>query len=229
MTIVKKTMYLSILVQIITLLFGFYAYFTNNNHDNSHLLREILLIENVVQFIEFTFYILVAFVFTNIATKDLAKYRYFDWMVTTPLMLVTTLLYFVTVFEKDHKNSNTNSHNKKRSVIDVIKKEYLNITKMLLSNAGMLLVGYLQELGYVSLLSSNIFGFSFLVYVFYILYQYVGNQTTNILFWIMFFVWSLYGVAANFNDNIKNASYNMLDIISKNFYGVFLAFMVLKY
>ena len=44
----------------------------------------------------------------------------------------------------------------------------------------------------------------------------------------MFFVWSLYGVAALLGDKLKNISYNILDIFAKNFYGLFLYFFILK-
>lgn len=227
MNIVKKTLYISLTIQILTLLFGYYTYI-NNTKEEVKTLRDILLIENIVQFVEFSFYVLIVFVFTNIATKDLAKYRYIDWAITTPLMLITTLLYFVFISNWNNPSSLKETH-RQDSVVDIIKKEKNNIIKMTLSNAGMLLTGYLQELKIISLSMSNIVGFGFLVYVFYILYGYVTNNTTSILFWVMFFVWSLYGVASNFNDNNKNASYNILDIISKNFYGVFLAYMVMSY
>ena len=39
---------------------------------------------------------------------------------------------------------------------------------------------------------------------------------------LMIIIWSLYGVAAMFPTIIKNIFYNILDIISKNFYGLYL-------
>ena len=59
---------------------------------------------------------------------------------------------------------------------------------------------------------------------FNIIYQnYVGNVDINKkIFMFLTIVWGLYGVAAMFPVIIKNLSYNMLDIISKNFYGLFL-------
>lgn len=239
MNIVKNTMYASIFIQIITIIFGFFVYSFGSKEENN-MIREILLIENVVQLIEFIFYILIAFVFTNIATKDLAKYRYIDWALTTPLMLITTMLYFIFVTrhkkrdnsdrvrdcDNCHDDVNSVNNENNNNVIDVMKQEKDNIIKMVLSNGGMLAIGYLQEIGKVSLFTSNILGFGFLIYAFYILYSYVNNPTTSLLFWVMFTVWSLYGVASNFNYTIKNASYNILDVISKNFYGIFLAYMV---
>jgi hypothetical protein len=225
MALVKNTILLSILVQITTLLIGIYAYSFDTNPQN-RMLDEIMLIENVVQAVEFSFYFVVAFLVTNIATKDLAKYRYLDWSITTPLMLITTLLYFV--FDKEKQERREKGLNKSNSnAVNTIKENQTNIIKMVLSNAGMLLVGYLQEIGKVSLQTSNIVGFSLLIYSFYILYGYAQTWTAQTLFWVMFTVWSLYGVASNYGPVIKNTSYNILDIISKNFYGIFLASLII--
>jgi hypothetical protein len=225
MGIVKDTIQISILVQITALLIGIYAYSFDRKQHN-RMLDEIMLIENVVQFVEFSFYVVVAFLITNIPTKDLAKYRYLDWSITTPLMLITTLLYFV--FDKEKQERREKELNKSKSnALNTVKENKNNIIKMVLSNAGMLLVGYLQEIGNVSLQTSNIVGFSFLIYSFYILYGYAKTWTAQTLFWVMFTVWSLYGVAANYRPVIKNTAYNILDIISKNFYGIFLASLII--
>ena len=47
------------------------------------------------------------------------------------------------------------------------------------------------------------------------------------LFVAMLFVWALYGVAAAFSYKPKNIAYNVLDIVSKNFYGVLLTIYAL--
>ena len=226
MAIVKQTIYISILIQVLSLLFGIYAYMMDTNPNNG-MLGEIMLIENVVQAIEFTFYVVIAFVITNIPTKDLAKYRYIDWSITTPLMLITTLLYFVFDKDKQEKEENPPQKRYKINSLYIIRKNINNIIKMVIANAGMLLIGYLQEIGKVTLQTSNIVGFGCLIYSFYILYGYAATRTAQILFWVMFGVWSLYGVASNYNDVIKNTSYNILDIIAKNFYGIFLASMIM--
>jgi hypothetical protein len=36
----------------------------------------------------------------------------------------------------------------------------------------------------------------------------------------------LYGVAAMFNSVWKNVSYNILDVFAKNFYGLFLSYLI---
>jgi hypothetical protein len=42
----------------------------------------------------------------------------------------------------------------------------------------------------------------------------------------MFVVWSLYGIAALLPTLQKNISYNGLDIIAKNFYGLFIFYYI---
>ena len=39
-------------------------------------------------------------------------------------------------------------------------------------------------------------------------------------------VWSLYGFAALLGTKNKNISYNLLDIVAKNFYGLFIYFYI---
>jgi uncharacterized RDD family membrane protein YckC len=52
---------------------------------------------------------------------------------------------------------------------------------------------------------------------------YMGRLT----FIVFFGLWLLYGVAAFFPYAIKNASYNILDLFAKNFFGIFLAILIL--
>jgi hypothetical protein len=62
-----------------------------------------------------------------------------------------------------------------------------------------------------------------LVASFTVMASFLQNDGLSIgLFVAMFIVWALYGVAAVFPYKEKNVAYNVLDIVSKNFYGVFL-------
>jgi hypothetical protein len=90
----------------------------------------------------------------------------------------------------------------------------------------MLFFGYLQEIGVLGLVASTTLGFAGLVGSFYVIYDGFASKTEDNLplFWFMSSVWSLYGVAAWFPTAQKNAAYNVLDIFSKNFYGLFLAY-----
>ena len=93
----------------------------------------------------------------------------------------------------------------------------------------MLLFGYLGETRIINKSLSIIIGFVLFFINFKLIYKYVdGNKKNKKMFYFVFIVWSLYGVAALFNDVYKNISYNMLDIVSKNFYGIYIFYIILK-
>ena len=91
----------------------------------------------------------------------------------------------------------------------------------------MLLCGYLGEIGKISMIQSVLVGFLFFGYTFYVIYEEYAKTTPEgiNLFMFLFIVWSLYGVAAPC-AKMKNVSYNLLDIVSKNFYGLYIYYLV---
>ena len=222
MNSVKFTLYISIFIQLVGLIMGGLAQFKPLPKDKQ-LLKDVMTMENIVQLIEFSFYISISIFVANLVNTDIAKFRYYDWMLTTPIMLLTTLIFFVY-----NDKSKTESREKKEiKLTDILKNEKESIIKIFLSNLGMLIVGYLQEIGKLDIAYSTTFGFGFLFYSFYKLYQYVGDSESRILFWIMLILWSKYGIAAMMKNKAKNTMYNILDIFSKNFYGIFLAYKIL--
>ena len=75
-----------------------------------------------------------------------------------------------------------------------------------------------------------LFGFiPFFIY-FYLIYENFAKYTKSglNLFWFFFVVWSMYGIAALMSYKIKNIMYNVLDILAKNLFGVYLGFVILK-
>ena len=46
------------------------------------------------------------------------------------------------------------------------------------------------------------------------------------LFYYIFTVWSIYGIAAIMTPEIKNNMYNVLDIFAKNFFGLYLCYRI---
>jgi hypothetical protein len=73
-------------------------------------------------------------------------------------------------------------------------------------------------------------GFLFFGYSFYKIYENfaVGTVEGMNLFMILTVIWSLYGVVSPLSTNIKNLLYNILDMFSKNFYGLFLFYKIMK-
>ena len=91
--IVKDSLHLSFFVQIITLIIGLIVVFFTNISQSTTLLREALILENCVQIIEGSFYIWFIYFYTkNVDKEDIASYRYYDWVFSTPLMILMPLL-----------------------------------------------------------------------------------------------------------------------------------------
>ena len=92
----------------------------------------------------------------------------------------------------------------------------------------MLVFGYLGEMNILDKNISVPIGFIFFFLSFYTIYEnYVIDSNVTInknLFIFLVIVWGLYGVAAVLPDLEKNISYNFLDIVAKNFYGLFLSY-----
>ena len=218
--LVKDTMYFSFIAQIITLFIGLSAQFIKL--DSVHIiLKNALALENIVQFIEGSFYFWFIYFYTkNVDLIDIAKYRYYDWVLTTPTMILSTIAYFAYNNRKNQKVPFT--------LFDLLKDEYKKILEILYYNFSMLFFGYLHEIKLINIFSSTIIGFIFFFLLFYKLYVYYVkiNNKNYLIFYIMATIWSIYGIAALFNFRIKNAFYNILDIFSKNFYGLFLSYLI---
>jgi len=220
---VKNTIWFSLLIQLITGIIPLHTLFININEKHD-ILKDILILETVVQFIEMLFYIWIAFAVLNI--KKMASRRYIDWVITTPAMLLSTIM-FMNYQEKKEKNKLDEEPVKTKQFLNDNKA---NIVKIFLYNLIMLTFGYLGEQNILSKFISIPIGFVFFFKTFELIYNnYAIHSNLGVkLFYFMFIVWSLYGVAATFKPNEKNVSYNVLDIISKNFYGLFIYFQILQ-
>jgi hypothetical protein len=92
----------------------------------------------------------------------------------------------------------------------------------------MLVFGYAFEIGILDLVTSTIMGFVGFAGSFYVLWDGFASKSPDnfLLYAFMFIVWALYGVAALLNSTWKNVSYNILDLVAKNFYGLFLSYLI---
>ena len=100
-SLVYYTLYFSIFIQFITFFIGLDGYnYKLNSIDET--LKEILTIENVVQLIEGLVYIWILYYSINF--DDMINKRYLDWSITTPLMLLSTILIMKYNTEKEKNN-----------------------------------------------------------------------------------------------------------------------------
>jgi bacteriorhodopsin len=132
--------------------------------------------------------------------------RYTDWAITTPIMLLVLVLALL--------------YNNKSGAM-----KFSSYLLILLLNYGMLGMGYIGELGLLSKTNSNIAGFGFFAAMYgFIYYKYLHkkyNFDNSILFWAFVILWAFYGVVYMMDEVTKNVAYNVLDLLSKCFVGIF--------
>ena len=184
---------------------------------NDEILRDLLKVEVVVQIIEFIFYVWLIYYFSKIS-RNITPFRYLDWAITTPLMLIT-----LSAFLK-HDGS------MKMRLSDFLSNYKGSILQIVLLNAAMLLFGLIGELGFLNVYLSTALGFIPFAFNFkYIKETFLPSDQDkfkNALFYWFVFFWALYGLFALTSYTIKNTGYNILDIFAKNFFGLFLAYVV---
>lgn len=223
------------------------------------VLRSILGMEAVVQVVEMIFYTWFGVFFRGAAARmDIARYRYFDWFFTTPIMLLSTMMFFThrgasrlprppDGTQKGSARANVPPAGSGELAEPIAARgvwaELRNIAAtgwkfarenarpvavVLGSNALMLLFGFLREIGKIGLGASQVLGFGFFGLCFYTLYTnfVVGSHVNYGIYFTMLALWSLYGVAALYRNKVKNTAYNILDMFSKNFYSVFIAWYI---
>ena len=213
------TLIISIIVQIITGGIEIAALFIKVPSAYS-LIRELLMFEFIVQLIEGIFYIWLAYNFTKIV--NVTPKRYIDWVITTPTMLITLMLYLIYLNKKTINDTND------LELFTLLKENSSIIIPIILLNWLMLLFGYSGEMKIIPVLFGVILGFiPFLTYYYMIYVNFVTQNTPGyLLFWYFFFFWSLYGIVAVLPYYTKNACYNILDLFAKNFFGLFLSYII---
>lgn len=217
--LILNSAYFSISVQLIIGILGLHGIFIKLQEKDS-ILTHIMIMETLVQFIELTFYIWIIMQLSRVA-YEVTFVRYFDWFITTPIMLISTTFFMEYLNKKDQKIITVESMINTRST---------ELIQIFVSNLLMLLFGFLAELKVISRVLGFVLGTIAFCYSFYIIYSgFVGtNIISQYLFYFIFIVWFLYGVAFLFPYVKKNIMYNFLDILSKNFYGLFIYYTILK-
>ena len=156
--------------------------------------------------------------------REINMTRYVDWFITTPLMLFTTVIYMQYIKNKQEGN------NEIITIPCFIQENKQLLFQIFLCNFGMLLFGLLHELNYLSMKIAIPLGFVFFGMSFYLIYDNFAKHTEEgtKLFTFLISCWALYGLAATCNDITKNTMYNCLDIVSKNFYGLFIFYQIIQ-
>ena len=216
---VISTIYISLVVQIVTSLYSYNSIYYDIE-DKDEILKDVLKLELFVQFIEAFFYIWVIHGLRDF--NEMTKRRYIDWFVTTPTMLISTIIFLK---YQEYKEADIQE---KITFYDFIITNIEPIQKIVLYNGLMLLFGYLGETNIINKELSIGIGFIFFYLSFKIIYyEYALKSKLGIkLFSVLVILWSLYGIAAYTSHIPKNISYNVLDVIAKNFYGLYIFFKI---
>ena len=218
----------SLLIQIITGAVDTWG-LTLSLPDKHLIFRDILTVELSVQIVEAIFYLWLV---SRIKSSDtgITKYRYIDWLITTPTMLITLMAYL------NHNKDVAQTTDKPFRIWDFLNQNRQDVLIVVILNTIMMLVGLAGELGLAPVLLTAAIGFiPFVAYFRHIWNRYVANQPGaqlghyKIIFWYFVGFWSLYGVAAFLPHTAKNVMYNILDIFAKNILGVILVYIIWKY
>lgn len=217
---ILRSAYISLFIQFIIGLVSIHGILVPLSSKDG-ILNDIMMMELVVQFIEFSFYVWLVIQLSRMSF-EVTYTRYFDWFISTPIMLLTTAYFMEYLSSLNTENIVT--------VVTISAKYAKEIITMITANFIMLLSGFLTEIKLLHRGIAFVIGTIALCVSFYTLYDtFVGDNYINKgLFYFMFTVWSLYGIAFLFPYVLKNTFYNYLDIFSKNFYGLFIYYFILK-
>jgi bacteriorhodopsin len=217
-----KTLVISIIVQVVTGLVELGAFFVKIPSAYA-IIRQLLALELVVQLLEGAFYVWLAYNFTKVV--NVTPKRYIDWVITTPTMLVTLMIYLIYLNKKANQELTADLE-----FFTICKENAQNFISVVLLNWLMLLFGFLGEMKIIPVLLGVVLGFiPFLMYYYLIYKNYVKeNNNGYLIFWYFFIFWALYGFVAVLPYYAKNAFYNILDLFAKNFFGIFLSYMILS-
>lgn len=230
------TFAVSMIVQAVALGISIYA-LVDSRQSKPALLEVILILELVVQGVELAWYSVVGMLFYFGRMNIGVSYRYLDWAVTTPTMLISILLFIWYLQCNILTLENVLSDDWK----------VLALLTAVILNWVMLAIGYVYEAKLESITQNFdlLLGPKGGLYLAFV--PFVGSYLpifvsvaakSDAIAWIVailtFFIWALYGVVAILystpdGDAMKNTFYNVLDIISKNLAGITVGIVALMY
>ena len=218
MLTIKNTYYMSVYIQFALLLFMLYHQGLVVSPE-LEILKKAYDLEFIVSIIEFSVYLLMGYYLkTNIMSL-----RYIDWFITTNVLLVTLSYLFLYNNYKVEKNTTALASD------EYLKDHYFDIfTIIIIFNSLMLMIGFAGEIKIIPKIYGLTGGMIFFILSFYTIYNnFVKNNSKNLFYLLIFiFIWLLYAVAYLFNYKEKNMAYNILDLISKNLFGLFILYII---
>lgn len=112
-TFLDLSFYLSLIVQFITGLVTLGGLFYKLPKQDK-ILIDILALETVVQLVEGFFYVYIIMSLRHLRNNTVTQRRYLDWIITTPMMLLSTIMYM----EYENKKQNNKIVNAKEFIFN---------------------------------------------------------------------------------------------------------------
>jgi len=152
----------------------------------------------------------------GLSLNKVTPIRYIDWFLTTPLLILSFVLYTNHYDNKERRRLDPNHIN--------TSPNYKALGYIIPLNFLMLLFGFLGETGKLDVKKGLIYGFAAYAGLFAGIYEeYIkNNKDTSMkgIYAIFAFVWALYGAAYLLGTRNKNIAYNFLDVVSKVGFGI---------
>lgn len=229
------TFLISVATQIAVLVTSSIALGNNNQpYELPPLLLLVIWLELVVQSVELLWYISVGTLFILGRGSIAVKWRYLDWSITTPLMMVSVLLFTEYLACESATAATFFADGSKTAAMVVV----------VVFDLAMLLIGFFYEAEFASITTRlDFYGpgsglwLGWVPFLGIFIPQFV-HLATNYTVWGLVTVlttavtWALYGVAALVfrtpeSAKLKNSTYNVLDILSKNLTGLLTAIVAM--
>lgn len=234
------TFVLSLLFQLATLIISAITLAQSGPPNEAPpLLIVVVTMELIVQCIEIVWYTTVGIFYYLGRASIGVRYRYYDWFVTTPVML-SALLFFVWYLECNPATGSDifNNSSKVITIVCVVVFDWM-----------MLFFGYVYEaevdwaINFLDFMGNGTgLWLGWLPFLGVFIPMVVSLSTAKIdnnEFWgwfsvlVTFGTWGLYGVVALAfrrpdQAKVKNTSYNLLDIVSKNIMGIVTSLVTLN-
>ena len=220
------TYYISIVVQVVAFLFSLVVLIGRSDHSSlesrERLIYHALVLEFAVNVLQLVWYITAPQLVSQ-AKRSMPspRFRYVDWFMTTPLMIISLVATSEYVLD-------TGAH----SLTDVFERNGRDIFNALAGNFTMLFIGLAATYATNSLKTWLVWaGFLPLVQVWTTLCWTFAGGSSSPTVWAMYVstivLWTLYGVAAHFPDDNQTISYNILDTLAKNVFSIIISVLIL--
>lgn len=152
----------------------------------------------------------------GLSLNKVTPIRYIDWVLTTPLLILSFVLYVNHFDNKKRREEDPNHINKK--------PDYSALGYVIPLNFLMLLFGYLGETDKMDKYRALSLGFIAYGGMFYAIHDtYIKNnkdKSVRGVYAAFTFIWFLYGISYLLDTVYKNIAYNFLDVVSKAGFGI---------